>query len=515
MEWIDWLKEIGLPVEDAKHAQTFINQYEDTIKTFVHEKWNEYLPNQENELPLINDSEQIENRIELDEMKFGESTNQGKENAEKRETDFLQLQVKNKHVTVSNGKVKQKYCFLFDAEADFPGIENVIFEGLETIGLQYNTETKTIEGTPTQAGDHKIIMRYGFKNREESRPTSLEKEFTLIVNPDPRSLWKNTPTPLDEEYYKPDEDKAFVKVESKTTRKLLGLKQEKEARKDMVAASQRGRSHAHESKARDDDFKLYFDDASEWYVMVVADGAGSAKYSREGSRIACTTVVEVCKAKIFELKDIFETQITEFHKTDSNENRKKIGDSLYSIIGTAAFKAVKNIEQEAQKKPILMKEFSTTLLVSICKKFEFGWFVGAFWVGDGGMGIYRKEEPEYLKILGEPDGGEFAGQTRFLTMPEIIQPTEIYRRLRFDIVSDFTALILMTDGVTDPKFETDANLNRIEKWHALWDDLNGNNEDNVKVDFSDDNEQSADQLLEWLNFWSKGNHDDRTIAILF
>ena len=132
---------------------------------------------------------------------------------------------------------------------------------------------------------------------------------------------------------------------------------------------------------------------------------------------------------------------------------------------------------------------------------------------DGGIGIYRKE-PEYLKLLGEPDGGEFAGQTRFLTMPEIIK-NEIYNRMKFDIVEDFTALILMTDGVTDPKFETDANLNRIEKWNELWDDLKGNNEDNVKVDFSDDNEQTAGQLLKWLDFWSRGNHDDRTIAILF
>jgi len=99
-------------------------------------------------------------------------------------------------------------------------------------------------------------------------------------------------------------------------------------------------------------------------------------------------------------------------------------------------------------------------------------------------------------------------------MPEIIK-NDLYKRMRFDIVEDFTALILMTDGITDPKFETDANLYRIEKWHAFWDDLNGNNEDNAKVDFADDNEQAAEQLLKWLDFWSKGNHDDRTIAILF
>ena len=67
----------------------------------------------------------------------------------------------------------------------------------------------------------------------------------------------------------------------------------------------------------------------------------------------------------------------------------------------------------------------------------------------------------------------------------------------------------MTDGVTDPKFETDANLFKIEKWDDLWIDLS------KEVDFKDDNESSADQLLKWLDFWSPGNHDDRTIAILF
>jgi serine/threonine protein phosphatase PrpC len=540
MELIDWLKEIGLPVEDANQAQTFINQYEETIKTFFHEKWKEYLPdpenkredtspeilfldtdlteeistdnhvdNQKNELLLINDSERIENLIELDKMKFGEPTNQGKENTEKRETDFLQMQIKNKHVTIPNGKVKQKYCHPFDVEAIFPEIENVVFEGFEAIGLRYDTETKAIEGTPTKAGDHKIIMRYGFKNRGENRPFSLEKEITLIINPDPRSLWNDIETPHDIEYYKPDDDRAFVKVESKKTSGILGIGKKEIPRKDMVAASQRGRSHAHEGRARDDDFALCFDEDTEWYTMVVADGAGSSRFSREGSRLACETVINVCGKKIMELNDVFEMQIKEYQKSNSDETRKPIGDSLYHIIGVAAFQAYKSIEKEAKEKNNPLKDYATTLIISISKKFDFGWFTAAFWVGDGGIGIYRRE-PAYLKILGEPDGGEFAGQTRFLTMPEIFATSEsIYKRLRFDIIPDFTALILMTDGVTDPKFETDANLNRIEKWNDLWKELS------QAVNFSDDNEDSADQLLNWLNFWSPGNHDDRTIAILF
>ena len=63
-----------------------------------------------------------------------------------------------------------------------------------------------------------------------------------------------------------------------------------------------------------------------------------------------------------------------------------MGDALYGILGNSVFKAVKNIEEEAKKTNKPLKDYSTTLIVSICKKFKFGWFVGAFWVGDGGVG---------------------------------------------------------------------------------------------------------------------------------
>ena len=82
-------------------------------------------------------------------------------------------------------------------------------------------------------------------------------------------------------------------------------------------------------------------------------------------------------------------------------------------------------------------------------------------------------------------------------------------RLKYSIEQDFTALLLMSDGVSDPFFETDANLNRIQKWNELWENIVS------AVDLSDDNIESQYQLLQWLDFWSPGNHDDRTIAILY
>ena len=72
----------------------------------------------------------------------------------------------------------------------------------------------------------------------------------------------------------------------------------------------------------------------------------------------------------------------------------------------------------------------------------------------------------------------------------------------------------MTDGIYDPKFVVENNLTQIDKWKDFLNDLNGQNEDLAKVDFQND-ENIAEQLLHWLDFWSKGNSDDRTLAIIY
>lgn len=358
-----------------------------------------------------------------------------------------------------------------------------------------------ISGTPIVSGTFDLTLRYKYKDLIFDRPY-LERKLQIIINPDPRDLWKDIPVPEGIEYPKENTVCEYVKVEALTD----GTPQ-----KDIVAASKRGRSHAQEGKPRDDHFKLKHLDNG-WYIMAVADGAGSAKYSREGSRIACEESVNHCIVQLSDNKN-FEAAIGKYNeltKEGEKDARKAVGDYIYNIVGTAAFKAHKAINAEALVKNAPLKNYATTLLLTICKKFPFGWFVASFWVGDGAICLYDKQT-HTAKILGIPDEGEYAGQTRFLTMPEIFKDaTAFYQRLRFNIVDDFTALFMMTDGVSDPKFETDANLNNPDKWDALWNDLKENG-----VELNDDNEASAQQLLDWLDFWSPGNHDDRTIAILY
>ncbi|MEI6434424.1 MAG: PP2C family serine/threonine-protein phosphatase [Bacteroidota bacterium] len=519
-----YLNGVEVPAENEEEAKKFLSEKETAIRESILKHWEEYsLTNPQPdkvvavEIPTVPLAKETANQFAEEKndaiIAKQESVISGIQNTtppqtaillETKQNDAFERQIKSKTIILPNGKanIEYKYQFRFK-DLGLEEIGDFWFEGIEKTGLAFNHETDEILGIPNVAGDHKIKLKIKRKDWTEGKPI-FEREITLIINPDPKTLWKNIPTPNEIEYFKQDCAKSFIRVKAVTN--VLGFG--KNARKDMVAASQRGRSHAQEGKPRDDDFALKYLKEFDWYILTVADGAGSAKSSRKGSEIACKTVMDVCENLIQVKHTEFERLIKEFSNDKTGEKRKKMGDSLYHIIGTAVFKAVKNIEEEAKLKGKPLKDFSTTLIVSVCKKFKFGWFVAAFWVGDGGIGIYNKET-QFLKLLGESDGGEFAGQTRFLTMPEITQPTELYRRLRFDIVDDFTALILMTDGVTDPKFETDANLMKVEKWNDLWNDLS------KEVDFSDDNEASADQLLKWLDFWSPGNHDDRTIAILF
>ena len=113
------------------------------------------------------------------------------------------------------------------------------------------------------------------------------------------------------------------------------------------------------------------------------------------------------------------------------------------------------------------------------------------------------------------DVGEFSGGTRFITMPEIFKSEALSTRIRFKWIEDFSYLLLMTDGIYDPKFSVEAALDKLENWKASMADLAGANDDGAKVEFNPANTEIAAQLSKWMDFWSPGNHDDRTLAIVF
>ena len=406
---------------------------------------------------------------------------------------IIENEIKALGIRLPNGTVNKEYEASFQLPAD--RISGIALDGADDLGIAFTVDSDgscLLSGTPVKAGDFTLTLRY---HTVDGEPAS-RLQIPVAFNPDPRSLWVEKPVPADIRFPKEDEDKAYVCV-----REFEGVPQ-----KDIVAASKRGRSHAQDGKPRDDDFRVSFNPQNGWYVLAVADGAGSAKYSREGSRIACSVAENYCKTYLAECGDSLEAAVAEYASERTKETLQPVVEKIHEALfkgATEAYRAITKRKDECES--AVLKDFSTTLLLAICRKFSFGWFVASFGVGDGAIAIYDKDA-DSVRLLNEPDGGEFAGQTRFLTMESIFRDRP---RIRLSIVPDFTALMLMTDGISDPFFETDANLMRKEKWDALWGSITS------EVDMSDDNEAAADGLLRWLDFWSPGNHDDRTIAILY
>lgn len=419
---------------------------------------------------------------------------------------IIENEIKNLGIRLPNGTAKKAYQTSFSLPTD--KIYDIQLIGAEEIGLSLSVgegRECMVSGVPAKAGDFNLRLRYS--TVEGEAPSELV--LPIAFNPDPRSLWKDIPTDPKVPYYKPDAVEEYVEVRAGS---------DGTPRKDMVAASKRGRSHAQEGKARDDHFNLFHCDTSDWYIMAVADGAGSARYSRKGSQIACETVVDHCRNLLMDNGD-FENAIKAYNADRDNAIlRNTLTRYVYDIVFKGAVEAHEAVNRYARLDPTLRpKDFATTLMFAICKKYDFGWFIASFWVGDGAMCLYDEKNCT-AKLLGVPDEGEFSGQTRFLTMPEIFRDKDVFaKRLRMSIVPDFSALVLMTDGVSDPMFETDRNLNDFGKWKEFFATLkNGFPEDGIGgVDLADDNPEAAGQLLRWLDFWSPGNHDDRTLAILY
>lgn len=413
--------------------------------------------------------------------------------------------IMNQHLQIPNATVGKPYSYKLDlAKLGGGEIVYTAIEGIEEYGLNYDNETETIHGTPIQNGDYKVSLQFRLKG-ESDNSTLNEKPLTLVINADPKSLWKNIPSDegKDDEWKK----KNFWKPDHAEDFQTLG-------NKHIVVASKRGRSHANVGSFRDDDYAFRNFKDTGWSVVCVADGAGSAKISREGSRVSCNGIIDHF-AENFKGETLVEfDNLLKEHQKNAEETSKALNLFLYKNLGNAVFAVHKKLEELANKLEVPLKDLHSTLIFAMFKKYDFGYAILTFGVGDCPIGLLNRDMTE-IKLMNWLDVGEFGGGTRFITMPEIFSSDKFPSRFSFRLIDDFSYLMLMTDGIYDPKFEVEANLEKLEKWKAFIDDLNGKNEDRAAVEFRPGNKEIAQQLSDWMDFWSPGNHDDRTLAIVF
>ena len=356
--------------------------------------------------------------------------------------------------------------------ADFPlppNATNITFE--PECGLTWDAAAQQIHGTPSQSGD--IEIRYEIE--ENGNPTV--HRLQLYINPNPRDLWQTIDSDPNARFAKPDTAHDSIPTPQGS----------------LIAARVRGRSHAHNGTHCDDDYRIAHHERTGLHFIAVADGAGSAEFSRYGSQLA----VNAAASTVWQLLDDNAQDFFRLPDYDA-DNQKRV---LSSLIRHAAYQAYVAQTEAAKAENIPLKSLACTLLIALALPCADGtWLVAAYWVGDGAAAVWQPESQQ-LMLLGESDGGAYSGETVFLSASEVSD--NLAHRIRCWAGQQPLALILMTDGVSDPKFETDANLAKPERWAALWQEL--------QPIFQA--EQPAAALEEWLDFWSPGNHDDRTLAL--
>jgi hypothetical protein len=256
---------------------------------------------------------------------------------------------------------------------------------------------------------------------------------------------------------------------------------------------------------REDDYRVSFHESSGWHLLVAADGAGSAKLSRRGSELACQA------SQAFLRKWLDDGGAAKLEEASAplvvEGDAGKLKQQLYLWLVTAAHSSLKAIKEQAGllDPPRPAKDFHTTLLICAAKKLAEGWVLVSFTIGDGGVGIRRGDGTPIAFC--EPDSGDFSGQTVFLTVNNVFDDAEKnMSRLHAAYVQDLSAVVLMTDGITDPRFPTEASLKDKACWDKFWAEVS------EAAKFEDEGAEA--RLLKWLSFKSAGNHDDRTIVFL-
>ncbi|MES2131333.1 MAG: PP2C family serine/threonine-protein phosphatase [Bacteroidota bacterium] len=408
--------------------------------------------------------------------------------------------IKQQVFMIPNGTVGKAYTATIDFEKNnWTDFSHYQLENLENVGgIEFNKETNTISGNPEQSGEFKILLKY--RLNEEPEDSELhEKIIPFIINPDPKSLWKDIASNTEDEFWKADNTTAFGKI----------------ADKHIVVASKRGRSHANVGSFRDDDFSFCNLEESGWSLVVVSDGAGSAKISRHGSQLACEYITDYFKTTLSKDQvSALESLIISNQTAPTDAIKKELSLCIYNLIGSGAKKVHDQLADFAAAREYTLNDLNSTFIFSLFKPFEFGTAVLTFGVGDCPVAIIPKDFSE-VKLMNWLDVGEFGGGTRFITTSEIFTSPKFASRINFKVIPDYAYMFLMTDGIYDPKFVVEANLEKVEKWKEFVDDLNGNNDAGIKVELDPTNKDIEKQLSDWMDFWSPGNHDDRTLAIVF
>ncbi|MBD2437019.1 protein phosphatase 2C domain-containing protein [Nostoc sp. FACHB-110] len=178
-----------------------------------------------------------------------------------------------------------------------------------------------------------------------------------------------------------------------------------------IARSETGTSHISQGIPCQDygRCRIFKDDV---IVGAVADGAGSAKYADVGSKLAVETTVK------------YLSRISEYL-----QKRKHCWEIFYQALSEAeakklftktAKKVINDLCNQAEKEDDPVSDLACTLLVFVATPH----WLAAMQIGDGFIVLRCKNSEEY-QLLFQPDKGEFANETTFITSENALQEMQV------------------------------------------------------------------------------------------
>lgn len=242
-----------------------------------------------------------------------------------------------------------------------------------------------------------------------------------------------------------------------------------------IAHSLRGPSHlAEDGPCQDNNVvKILGVNSTPCLLACVADGAGSAKYSDEGSSIACNAILE--------------NAVSFFRSKDSFEGLQ------YDDVVAWCEDARHRIMAGAELHGCEIRELATTLCVAIISQ-DRSYF---FQIGDGAIVVKRNGA---YGVVFWPQSGEYANTTNFLTVPEYKQ-----HLVFLESANSFSDLALMTDGLERLALQFDNQTPYSPFFHPLFGALRS----------TSDLEKLSEELRRFLDSDSvrSKSDDDKTIIL--
>lgn len=292
---------------------------------------------------------------------------------------------------------------------------------------------------------------------EEKDDLTEDEETKKDVMDKTASLWQYKPVPEDE----PEPYDEYITGEAKC------------GRTSITAARVRGKKHKHDGTNCDDWFA--FETTEKWTVAAVSDGAGSKKFSRIGAMESCSAAVSYLKDKLEKTDDSKLGLLSA--PLNSSEFMEGCG-YFADIIQESVIKAYSAVEEafESRKskydylkvidRDMEFRDFSGTLLLCIVIPAIVDGntenFVVTCQIGDGIIcSVDRNAQfSSAMKLLGEPDSGQYSGETDFLTSNSMQHKENLMAKTRI-MRGKNTNVLMMTDGVADDYYPNNPQLLRL------------------------------------------------------